>query len=135
MKGRRDADTRSRALSDKARNPSTAVTHGKARQTVVGVSAIPKTAFRLALASGNPSALPLRVSVLNARKGSVQIEMYDVGGARVYQQDYYSNGNGSDSLDVSTLRGNRTLKPGLYFVQAIDASGAATASIKVVLLK
>lgn len=90
--------------------------------------------LRLIPLSSNPSGSVIRFEILNAKAGTLTLEVYDVRGALVLTRQFPASGSSRDTieLDTSSARGDRG--SGLYFIRASDSSRQVSPSAKLVLL-
>lgn len=102
----------------------------------VDVPALPPGgSLRLVLASPNPSSEAIRLELVDASAGPLDVRVYDLRGRLVLHQTSVATGTGQDSIlvNLATAAGGPT--PGLYFLRVVDASGQVSPAAKLVLLR
>lgn len=103
----------------------------------VGAPPLPHSGsgLRLVIASDNPSSAAIRLEILNASPGPLDVRVYDLRGRLVLQQRSVATGTGQDSILVNLAAAAGAPAPGLYFLRVVDASGQISPSAKLVLLR
>jgi hypothetical protein len=100
---------------------------------VSATSTINKPSLALTLESGNPVSQSLRMALLGASAGPAHIQLIDSLG-RLQAINANSDVSGPYARTIVTVQPESRLRAGVYFVRAIDSSGARTEPVKVVFL-
>ncbi len=94
----------------------------------------PGRKLQVQVASHLPGPGVADLEVRNALAGSLEILVFDVAGRLVARYGRRSQGTGIDRLELRLDDGN-SLRSGVYFVLARDASGAQSEAAKLVVLR
>jgi len=81
-----------------------------------------------------PVADTSSIDLLGAAPGTTRLTMHDVFGRVVARAEQNAGGTGRDVFAVGQLTRDSKLPAGIYFLRAVDSSGAVSIAAKIVLL-
>ena len=99
-----------------------------------GPTPIPNGPLRLVRASANPTEGQARFEIVGARAGPLRLQVFDTGGRMICSRELLAGGTGQDSAELD-LSSPPTAAMGVYFVRAIDSTGATSALARIALIR
>jgi len=77
----------------------------------------------------------MRVELVGAAAGTIELVLYDLQGRQVFHQQRLVSGTGQDTLTLDLSAGSTRPRPGIYFLIARDSAGHTAAPARLVLLR
>ncbi len=77
----------------------------------------------------------VEVEVTDAAQGRLEVTLFDLQGRVAMRRERMATGSGSDSIRLDVTDAPNSIAPGVYFLQARDASGRTSAAVKVAIVR